>query len=305
MTQAFLKTIVVCAVLLVIGPAVGAVAATLRAADGDPHVTLLTSSSPAFGAAMAVLIMAAAAASGWVGARLFHNGTGVTLAGLVVAWASWRTASAGELWSLPGASGRVWPVAVEGLILGLLAVVAVIRVESAGRWVFHAHDQAAPVTPVARVGFVAHLRSSLVGVPALAAVGVGVLAGAAAAWLVAIEGTKGQGILAGLVAGLAAAAAGQLASLSLDAKREPTVAPALVAITLLAVGGPIAAWLMLGDGLPQAARAVASGVGVKELLPLARLTPLDWFGGALIGAPIGLGWAGSMVEKRAATPRTA
>ena len=43
----------------------------------------------------------------------------------------------------------------------------------------------------------------------------------------------------------------------------------------------------------------------NQMLTLANPAPLDWFAGALLGAPIGMSWAGSLVHKRLADAKSA
>jgi hypothetical protein len=37
-----------------------------------------------------------------------------------------------------------------------------------------------------------------------------------------------------------------------------------------------------------------------SLLPLARIVSLDWACGLMLGVPVGLGWAGAMLDERSA-----
>jgi hypothetical protein len=83
-----------------------------------------------------------------------------------------------------------------------------------------------------------------------------------------------------------AAAGGRLASQQVS----PTVMFAGVMLT--SVIGPIGAVLLHPAGVGPAQAALAG-----TLFPLARPMPLDYLAGALIGLPLGLWWAGSMLER--------
>ena len=117
---------------------------------------------------------------------------------------------------------------------------------------------------------------------------IGLAAGALAAWLVAVTPLKGQDVMAAVAAGAAAAAAARLADI-----RVP-LAPVAVPLAVLAVLGPVAGLVLSGSGDVVAASYQGA------LAPIAQITPLDWIAGALLGIPLGAGWAGSMIEKRAA-----
>ena len=69
------------------------------------------------------------------------------------------------------------------------------------------------------------------------------------------------------------------------------------AIAILASGSPLIASFIHGSP-EQLVRAALAG----KLFVLARPLPLDWLAGAFIGAPIGLVWAASMVDKHGAEP---
>jgi hypothetical protein len=62
---------------------------------------------------------------------------------------------------------------------------------------------------------------------------------------------------------------------------------------LPATAGPIIAQAMHGSRIMDATFA-------GTLLPLARIISLDWACGLMLGVPVGLGWAGAILDERSA-----
>jgi len=118
---------------------------------------------------------------------------------------------------------------------------------------------------------------------ALAAAAVGAAIGA---WFVGAEMVKGQMFAAAVVAGLLAAVAGRLSSQS--------ISPVWFfgGLMVVAVAGPVIATFVHAGTLGPT-RAAVSG----KLFALARPMPLDWIAGAFVGIPLGLWWAGSLIER--------
>jgi hypothetical protein len=122
------------------------------------------------------------------------------------------------------------------------------------------------------------------GAFAVAAVAAGL-----AVFLIAVSGVKGQTFAAALIGALAAGAAAQTVASSKNFHVTP-VTP-ILAIALVALAGPIIASVLHG---PRLIDAVYAG----NVFALARPLSLDWAAGSVIGVPIGLGWAGSMLDRR-------
>jgi hypothetical protein len=117
----------------------------------------------------------------------------------------------------------------------------------------------------------------------------GVIAAAAAGWLIAAVPMKGQAVFAAIFAGIAAAAAGRLVDYRLP------LAVFFVPIVILAIVSPLTG-LYLGV---KSGGIVATSY-IQALTPLANITPLDWIAGGFLGIPLGAAWTTSMVEKRVA-----
>jgi len=109
--------------------------------------------------------------------------------------------------------------------------------------------------------------------------------------LMAGSADVGQVFAATLCGAIAAGVAGQLVASSFGATLMP--AASIGSMLVVATLGPLLAGWMHGDGLTSA--VFAGGV-----LPLAKPLSLQWAAGAVIGAPIGIGWAGAMLDARAA-----
>jgi hypothetical protein len=130
-------------------------------------------------------------------------------------------------------------------------------------------------------GWMKHMLSPEIGKVLLA----GVLAGGAAAWFIAISPLKGQSIPAAALAGLAAGAAGRLAS------HEARPALLVLPMVVLAFAGPLSAILMHGSNALVARRMPAACFRLPNILPLEMLA------GGLIGVAWGEAWAHSMIAK--------
>jgi len=63
-------------------------------------------------------------------------------------------------------------------------------------------------------------------------------------------------------------------------------------LMVVAVAGPVIATFVHAGTLGPT-RAAVSG----KLFALARPMPLDWIAGAFVGIPLGLWWAGSLIER--------
>src|SRR5688572_2029687 len=111
------------AALLVFGPLAGMLLGGLRGVDGSPDATPLVSTSPALGVALGLGALAIAMVLGAAAARLVGPMAGMTTAGLVVAWASWRTGTVDELVRTAGSGQPLIRLAIEGLIFGVAGVL--------------------------------------------------------------------------------------------------------------------------------------------------------------------------------------
>ncbi len=275
------------AALFVLGPLAAIVVSHLRAPDGSGQVSLLVSTTPVKGLVGGLIALGLALVAGVVGARFIEQRSGLLAAGLVLAWAAWNTGRMDRVLALTHSRGTLYTVAIESAVFGLLAVVAaivILRVPTRMPRFIVAGDATRdrgrrshhePTT----------LRDPTAGVALVAAV----IGAAVGAWFVAASTLKGQTFAGAVVAGLLAAVAGRLAS--------QRVSPAWFFLGLVAVAaaGPvIAAFMYSGDLGPT--RAALEG----RLFALARPMPLDWIAGAFVGLPLGLWWAGSLLEKHEA-----
>ena len=251
---------------LALGPLAGALIAALRAPDGGADATPLVSTAPVLGAVLALAAAAIALLPGLASAYLVDPKAGMIAAGLVLAWPAYRSGTVPGLLS-GGADGVLPRLAAEGLLVGALAVGIAAAIERAGR----------------RLGPPPAVKGPPIGslLPALAAA---VIAGSAAAWAIAQTPMTGQAFAAAVLGGVAAGAAAHLV--------DPRVPLSVVAgaVAALAVLGPLSG-LLSGDAV-MAAR-------MGSLFPLAHVTPLHWAAGGLIGVPMGVAWAASMMEKKA------
>ena len=250
---------------LVIGPLIGAVMSMTRGVDGSAGTTALVSSSPVMGFTLVLLGIGMAGVAGIMAAALVGARDGLFCMGLALAWGAW---ACGRLVGVSRAIGMESPfgrLAVEGLILGIATALVGALVVAIGRG--DVEDESGPALG----------RQSLLGVGAF------VVVGGIVGWIIAREGLVGQTFAAAASAGLVGGLAARLVGHGCSSRTL------LAGIPLLAFIGPMIAGMRVrgsfGDALYQ-----------NEIAGIGWIMPLDWASGILVGLPLGLTWAASMVE---------
>lgn len=237
------------------------------AGDGGPASTLLLCDSPAKAALALVLAFAVALALGCAGAVLSGPRTGWAAASFTLMGPAVAGGTLIDLLRWVDAPSAFYRLAIESLLLAVPTLAIA--------WI------------IARVGKAAERDSSdpLPSTASATGMIVGLVAGAVGVWLMTQDTTKGQTLAGAVVGGVFAAGAGRIAS-----ARAPAVG-FMVVIVFLSVAGPLIGALMHGS---DALRAVYEFRVAHLALPL----PLDWAAGALLGVPLGLNIAGSVMERR-------
>ncbi len=289
--HAGLRWVLPIAALGVLGPLAAAPVRVLRDLHGGHAVTLLLNTSPVMGVVAAVVVVLTAAIGAALGARLVAPAMGRMVAGLTVAWAAIFLGDTGNTLRISGPGmGSVLGLVVEAAILlvggGLILLVA----ELAARPVSDGGAEE-PGRPATRSpGEILGALKSQVALAAIGAAAVGALVGA---WLVARDDLRGQAFMAGVLGAILAGAAARMVAWFLGKNEGPAagVIPAGLGVLLAGVLAPLTLLFMPGLGeVGKAVRAASfSGPGV--------LAPLDWLGGALLGASIGVNWAASTLDR--------
>lgn len=276
-TTVMARTATMWAVLLLclfgLGPALTIPLAGVRGGDGGPDATFLLNDSLARGLVGLVVTVGVAGLVGVAAARFLGVNAGLGAMAMALIAPAMRL---GELvpilrWAEPGAFRTL---AFEGLLLALIGAAVAVLLERASHARAHGSCDARP--------------ARLLSIDSAIALGVALAAGAVAAWVIAREPTKGQAIFAGVAAGIGGGAAARLVAI-----RAPLASIAL-GVMLVAALGPILG-MTLGGG--DALRAAYE----QRLPALANPIPLDWLAGSMLGLPLGLTWAASVIEKR--TPK--
>ncbi len=260
------------AAFFVIGPIAARAIGSLATSTGAPVGSLLSASSLPAGVGVLLLIAIGAGIVAIVGAHRCSLRTGLFGAGLVVAWAAFSSAQVDVILRDRQAPGAFWLMTAEGVVLAITGLALA--------W---AASRSGSSPPDERES---HGRSNGLGFL------IGVVAGALGAAAIARSEMAGQTLAAGIAAGTLGTVLGRVVD-----RNSPTWAY-VGAIGALAIVGPAAGAVVHGD---QALTALYA----NDLVAIARLTPLDWLAGALIGVPIGSAWAASMVEKGAEAPASA
>ncbi len=237
------------------------------AGDGGPASTILVSVFPAKSAFGVLLAYAVALILGSVGAILAGPRTGWAAAAITLMGPAWASGTMIDLLRWADAPGSLYRLAAESLVLAVLTVALA--------WVIARLGKAEQRDGSDRL----LARSTGIGVVA------GLVAGTVGVWIITQDTTKGQAIGGAVMGGIFAACAGRIAS-----PRASALAFILVTVTL-GVAGPMLGAMMHGG---EALRAIYEARFVHMALPL----PLDWAAGALLGVPLGLNVAGSLMERR-------
>lgn len=282
MRHATIRWMIFLSAMLAVGPAASWLLRPVTAVDGSHAATPLASADPAGGLVRALLASLIALGMGLLACRIAGFRSAMSAVGLVLAWVAWRTADADQLVRAAGSGAPLGTLAVEGAVLGVVALAIVALLALIGRRVEPGEE--------GDIGEGTPLRRLIGGARAPVVVAAGLVGAAAGAWLVAATPMKGQALAGAVAGGIAAAAAGRLAE-----PRAPL--PLLVVpIGLLAVLGPLSGLLLAGRG------GVVGDAYRVALAPLANVTPLDWLAGAFLGIPLGAAWVTSVADKHAPQP---
>ena len=310
MLTATLKQLPWMLALFVLGPIAGRLTGALRAADGSHDATLLVGLSPAAGVLAGVVTILFAGVVGVFGSRMNGCRSGLNAAGIVVAWAASQTATIDTLLRQADGGSPLVPLAIEGLVFGLMALpmAALVWWAGLGRGL-HGSIHPLPDGSPGLMGFIsgghkhgpklapeheslaATLVRALTRTSSLAAMGATVAAGVLVTYLVCQDALKGQAIFAAALTGIVAVPLGRLAGESLG--EQPPLVAFLVGFAVLALAGPLAAKFVQGGSL-------IADLYKGDLLPVAVPVSLDWIAGACIGLPIGEAWFFSMFQPHAA-----
>jgi hypothetical protein len=282
MLKAVLRSIVVIASLLAIGPLAATLINSLRDVDGGRAVTLLINGNLGGGLAAGAVVFVAAAIVGLAASHFLSLNTGLMSAGIILAWGRWGEGTLEEIVRRAG-DGRDLPrLAIEGVAVTLIAALLTRLMVKAAHNAQHPDSKASGA-------LIAGPDGASIWPMFFAVLVAGAAAAAAVTWALSVSGAKGQTFAAAVIGAIAAGATAQVVASSKGFHAAP-VTP-MLSIAMVALTGPLVAAFMHGSGLID---AVYSG----NVFSLARPISLDWAAGAMLGVPIGLGWAGSMLDRR-------
>jgi hypothetical protein len=259
--------------MFILGPIAGAAASWLRGVDGSHAVSLLASGTGVVGAMGVAIGFALAGVAGIIASRLFGVRTGLFAAGLVLVWTAAKTGTVDGIARQAQEASVFRTLAIEGMIIGAATfALGFLIVRAAGG------SEEAPDEPAARFNERSKEAPRMIGAVAACAV-----AGAIAAIIVARSSLPAQAIFAAAAAGVAGA------MVALLVHQNTRIHWMLAALCGLAIVGPASAGFAHADVI----HAMYKG----SLTPLARITPLQWAAGLMLGVPVGLSWATSMIKK--------
>jgi hypothetical protein len=289
MLKAALRWTLIIASLFGVGPLAAMLMNRLHDADGGHAVTVFLNSNLAAGLMAGGALLCAALIVGWIGSQYFSLNTGMATAGFVLAWGRFGEGTLEEIVRRTG-NGKDLPLlAAEGVLFVLLGAAMTWLLMSVAHRAQTSPEVpgAASKVPLLITGSGNDKASAVLGMSVL----VGALAAAGVAWLLAMSTQPGQTFMAALGAALAAGAASQMLAGSKDFTLSP-IAP-MLSLALVAVAGPVIAIVLYGQG-----QGLVEAVFAGKAFPLTRPISLDWVAGGMLGVPVGLGWAGSRLDKR-------
>lgn len=271
MTRSAWRWIYAFAVIFLAGPLCCWLVGAVDAVDGSAAAGATLSARPAIALLALLGAGAVAAIAGLIGARFFSERTGLVGAGLALSWTPWAVGRLDDFAHQPFERAIFPSLAIEGAIIGALAVALAITICRQARRSGHGGDPA-------NSGL---LEGGMLG-PIIALV-----VGGIAAWVVARSYDPGQGFGAAFCAGLFGSLVGRVVD-----NRSPDRAYFAI-VPALAVAAPLIAAFASG------AQAVAH-IYAGEVFPPGMVMPMDWLAGSLVGIPMGTAWAGSIIEKKLA-----
>lgn len=270
--------------LFLIGPIAGALAGRWLGPDGGQAATALVSSQPLAGFLVLCAIAGLAMLTGRFVARVSDAAAATGCAGVVLAWAAFRSGPVADLYA-EGVTGPT-TLAIEGALAGLLCLIAAaaviansVRYEGDEPPTEAAHVQPGLATSdTARNLGLAFTKSGLMSAVAAAAAAI------LFASIVAVNDLPGQTFAAAMVGGIAAGALARIVGAGVA--EDAPVTSGFLGVALAAALAPVIGSFMADSGLADAGRT-------GELLGVARLGPLDFAAGAMLGVPLGGRWFGA------------
>jgi hypothetical protein len=280
--------------LLLVGPLAWLCTSGLHATDGVTRVIpSLASVGVVWGLAMAALAVTIGASWGLLVGWFTTLRWGLFNAGVVLAWAASGTGRVDEMFravvsKAPGSSPLgLW--SVEAAVVGALTLAIGFAFHLLWRRRFGGAIEHERLTRYdTGLGPTLVEWSILIGLAA----GLAVLA----SWALVQSSAKGQ-VLAGVtLATLGASAIGTL----LCERWGQRPLPYVVGVAIVIVASPLVAMGLVSGGVSGGGGgdALVRDANAQALVPLLRVTPLDWLAGALLGLPMGLSWGQSLHAPR-------
>ncbi len=277
MTRAIVRWVCISAAALVTGPLAAKLMTPLTFPWGDAKPTPMLAESVLWGLVALTGIIALTGFAGFATARLADLRSALIACGLTLAWPASVIARSDELVRLSAGRRILIPWMVEGgvLLAVLTLVVAVLSMVARKRYASDSVSQDG-----ARSAFLSAFAS-----PRWPAVILGAtIAASIAAWFIGVTPLRWQALAATIGAGIAAGATARIMD------DTAPVALMVLPLGLLAVLAPLLGVLITGP------TDLLTACDAGRMFRLLHMLPIDWFAGGLIGVPLGMGWAGSMVE---------
>lgn len=277
MTRAIVRWVCISAAALVTGPLAAKLMTPLTFPWGDAKPIPLLAESVPWGLVALVGVIALTGLAGLATARLADVRSALIACGFTLAWPACVLSQSDELIRLSAGRRILIPWMVEGGVLLVVVTLMVAAFSLVARRRYPSDSISTEGTRSAIASAFASPRWPAVVLGATIAAGI-------AAWFIGVTPLRWQALAATVGAGIAAGSTARII--------DDTAPVALIALPLgvLAVLAPLLGVLITGP------TNLLAACDAGQLFRLLHMLPIDWLAGGLIGVPMGMAWAGSMVE---------
>jgi hypothetical protein len=284
------------AAVLAVGPLAARLLFGITDARGDHLASILTSNQTGRALAGLALVLLGSLIVGRIARAIGGASLALMCAGLVLGWGAFAFGSVEEAIRGTHASSFFPLLAVEGLVLCILAALLAMHLAVPTMRLPLEIEKIESESSEAKLTLLAQLirvRKTSGIATLVQCIIVSAIVAAAVTALCSTSMLRGQTIFAAFVGAVLAGVAAQVTAAAGSARISPAV-PAL-GVALAALVAPFIAMSMHGSSLVPDTLA-------GNLAWIGRPLPIDWAAGGLLGVHVGMGWAGATLAQAANSP---
>ena len=279
--------------LCVVGPLAASIAAGVNARDGSHATTFLTGHSLGAGASSLAMVLGLVVVMGVAVGRLVDRREGLLNIAFVFGWVAWTMGRMGDVYRLAPESGTLVMVAIEGLIVCVCVLVALVLMTDRNKEANAGHDDELSRFDLA---FIKHSVGCKAGWVSMAGA---FLAAVILSTILGQSDLPGQSVGVGFFAGIGAGVLGAMAASSMNKENhagEPIAfAPLVIGVMLCSVLMPVLGMLRPGTG--AGANGLLGLIVIGDLPGYLVVSPVAWAMGSLLGVPVGHSWVSHSVQQ--------